>query len=73
MATKKLKELLEARKSSNRDTSGMTCLVDNNSFVFFKLRRQKVLILVIGVPYCTWENRVIVLYRGVIFLKRFKL
>jgi hypothetical protein len=27
MATKKLKELLEARKSSNRDTSGMTCLV----------------------------------------------
>jgi hypothetical protein len=61
MATKKLKELLEARKSSNRDTSGMTCLVDNNSFVFFKLRRQKVLILVIGMPYCTWVNRAIAL------------
>jgi hypothetical protein len=61
MATKKLKELLEARKSSDRDTSGMTCLVANNTFALFKLRRQKVLILVIGIPYCTWENRVIVL------------
>lgn len=30
MATKKLKELLEARKSSSRDTSGMIRLVGNN-------------------------------------------
>lgn len=37
MATKKLKELLEARKSSSRDTSGMICLVDNK---FFRLRQE---------------------------------
>lgn len=52
MATKKLKELLEARKSSSRDASGMTSLINNNSFKFFKLRIQKVLILIVGMPYC---------------------
>lgn len=51
MATKKLKELLEARKASSRDASGMTCLINNNTFKFLKLRRQKVFILVIGMPY----------------------
>jgi len=52
MATKKLKELLEARKSSSRDASGMTCLINNNSLKFFKLMIQKVLILIVGMPYC---------------------
>lgn len=41
MATKRLKELLEARKSS-RDTSGIISLTDND-VKLFSIRRKKML------------------------------